>query len=231
MVDVSRYLAEAHLAGKSIAFEGAQGTLLDVDLGTHPFVTSSHVIAGGIMTGLGIDRKMIDEIVGIVKAYTTRVGAGSFPTELFADIGERLYKEGQEVGASTGRDRRCGWLDLVLLRHAYRVNGVDSLAITKLDVLDGFEEIKICVAYMLDGKKINEVPVDMSRLVDCIPIYETLSGWKGKTRGVTSLDELPEEAKQYINYICLGINPSGRLVPSIVSTGPDREETIILDNH
>lgn len=228
MIDASLYLFEAHLAGKTIAFEGAQGTMLDVDLGTHPFVTSSHVVAGGIFTGLGIDRKMVDEIVGIVKAYTTRVGAGPFPTELDDEVGDRLFNTGDEVGASTGRNRRCGWLDLVILRHSYRVNGIDSLAITKLDVLDGFEEIKVCVAYMLDGKRINETPVDMTRLDDCIPIYETIPGWKGKIKGVTSLDDLPEGARQYINYICLGIDPSGKLRPSIISTGPDREETIII---
>ncbi|XOU94622.1 MAG: adenylosuccinate synthase [Candidatus Kerfeldbacteria bacterium] len=227
MADISLLITEAYKAGKKIVFEGAQGAMLDVDLGTRPYVTSSHVITGGICTGLGIGPRLIGAVTGIIKAYTTRVGAGPFPTELFDETGAYLYKKGEEIGASTGRDRRCGWLDLVLLKHTCRINGVDDFALTKIDVLDGLEEIKVCVAYMLDGIKITEMPVDMGRLGDCIPVYETIPGWEGETRGVTSYEDLPEGAKSYIKYIidALGINPS------LISTGPDREETIILENH
>jgi len=225
MINASLFLDNAYKEGKSITFEGAQGGMLDVDLGSHPFVTSSHPGTGGALTGLGIGPKVVGEVVGIVKAYTTRVGGGPFPTELFDEIGETLYKNGEEVGASTGRDRRCGWLDLVVLRHTFRINGVEKIAITKLDVLDGFEEIKVCVAYMLDGEKITEMPVDMSRLADCTPVYETLPGWQDKTRGVTSLDELPKEAKSYINFILkqLGVEAA------LISTGPDRKDTIMVN--
>lgn len=227
MADISLLLAQAKKELKTIVYEGAQGAMLDVDLGTQPFCTSSHVITGGALTGLGIGPRMIDEVVGIVKAYTTRVGSGPFPTELSDEIGDYLYKAGEEIGASTGRDRRCGWLDLVMLRHTLRINGVDSIAVTKLDVLDGLEEIKVCVAYMLDGERITEMPADMSRLADCIPVYETLLGWKGeKTAGLTSLDNFPKNAKSYINYILLALDTKA----SFISTGPDRDHIIVISN-
>lgn len=226
MTDVSLLLANARRDGRIILFEGAQGGLLDVDLGTYPFCTSSNTTSGGALTGLGIGPGMVDEVTGVVKAYTTRVGGGPFPTEQMNGIGERLRKRGEEFGATTGRPRRCGWLDLVLLKYACRISGVNSLAITKIDVLDGLEEILVCNEYELDGHRISEVPVDMSRLADCQPVYERLPGWKGqKTKEVTTLSALPRNAQGYINNICLRLG----VKPLVVSTGPDRDHTIMVN--
>ncbi|MBD3403857.1 adenylosuccinate synthase [candidate division GN15 bacterium] len=224
VVDVSLYLHRAHRQKKAILYEGAQGCLLDVDLGTYPFATSSNTTTGGALTGLGIGPKMIDEVVGVVKAYTTRVGAGPFPTELVDDSGEEIRRLGDEYGATTGRPRRCGWLDLVALRHAVRINGVDSIAITKLDVLDNQAEIKVCTHYELDGETIDQVPLDLARLVHVKPVYKALPGWQADTTGVTAFEDLPPKAKEYLNYIAGDLEVAIRLV----STGAKREETIMV---
>jgi len=223
-IDVSLRLNEAAKQGKTILYEGAQGSMLDVDLGTYPFATSSNTTVGGALTGLGIGPKMIDEVVGIVKAYTTRVGAGPFPTELVDDTGDKLRTLGDEFGATTGRPRRCGWLDLVSLRHVVRINGVDSIAITKLDVLDELPEIKVCTAYDLKGTVHSEVPLDLSELSQASPIYNNLPGWMADTTGTTRFEDLPENARNYLNYIAdyLGVTIC------IVSTGAKRKETIVV---
>jgi len=224
VIDVSLRLNEAAKQGKTILYEGAQGSMLDVDLGTYPFATSSNTTVGGALTGLGIGPKMIDEVVGIVKAYTTRVGAGPFPTELVDDTGDKLRTLGDEFGATTGRPRRCGWLDLVSLRHVVRINGVDSIAITKLDVLDELPEIKVCTAYDLKGTVHSEVPLDLSELSQASPIYNNLPGWMADTTGTTRFEDLPENARNYLNYIAdyLGVTIC------IVSTGAKRKETIVV---
>ena len=223
-VDVSLKLQQADREGKSILFEGAQGALLDVDLGTYPFATSSNTTVGGALTGLGVGPKMIDQTVGVVKAYTTRVGAGPFPTELEDAVGEELRRVGDEFGASTGRPRRCGWLDMVVLRHTVRINGVDSVAITKLDVLDGFDEIKVCTAYQLDGKELTEVPLDMADLARVKPVYRTFPGWKSETTGVISFDQLPEKARNYVSFMADDL----KVAILLISTGAKRRETIFV---
>lgn len=224
VVDVSRLLNDAIRQGKVILYEGAQGSLLDVDLGTYPFATSSNTTVGGALTGLGVGPKAIDEVVGVIKAYTTRVGAGPFPTELVDDTGERLRSQGAEYGTTTGRPRRCGWLDLVALRHVVRLNGVESIAVTKLDVLDGLEEIKICQAYELDGETLTEVPLDLARLNQVKPVYHTLPGWSQDSTGLTAFDDLAPNAQAYLRYIAdeLGVEIC------IVSTGAKRQETIMV---
>ncbi len=224
ITNVSIDLENHHKAGKSILFEGAQGAMLDIDLGTYPFATSSNTTVGGALTGLGIGPKMIDEVVGIVKAYTTRVGGGPFPTELVDDSGTSLREAGCEYGATTGRPRRCGWLDIVCLKHACRINGVDKIAITKLDVLDGFDKIKVCTGYKLNGETLSEVPLDLSDLWDIKPVYEELDGWDKPTAGLTKFDDLPENAQKYVNYMADSLNVG----IALVSTGPKRSDTIVL---
>ncbi|MBU0982840.1 MAG: adenylosuccinate synthase [candidate division Zixibacteria bacterium] len=224
VTDISLMLYNARREGKSVLFEGAQGSMLDVDLGTYPFATSSNTTTGGVLTGLGIGPKMIDEVVGVVKAYTTRVGAGPFPTELIDDTGEAIRCKGDEYGATTGRSRRCGWLDLVSLRHAMRINGVDSIAVTKLDVLDDLPEIKVCTKYELNGKVIDQVPLDLAELNHVKPIYETLPGWQSKTSGTTSMDDLPAVTREYLNFVASDLGVSIKLV----STGAKRDETILV---
>jgi len=224
VVDVSLALHRAYDNDKTILFEGAQGCMLDVDLGTYPFATSSNTTVGGALTGLGIGPKMIDQVLGVVKAYTTRVGAGPFPTELIDETGEHLREVGQEFGASTGRPRRCGWLDMVILRHTVRVNGVDSIAITKLDVLDGLEEIKVCTAYELNGETIDQVPLDLTRLSQVKPIYRTLPGWQCDTTGTTSFSDLPPKAQDYLNFIARDL----KVDIALISTGAKRTETIVI---
>ena len=216
--------------GKSIMFEGAQGTLLDIDQGTYPFVTSSNTTAGGACTGSGIGPKDLDYILGITKAYTTRVGAGPFPTELFDDdkddptIGQHLATVGREVGATTGRNRRCGWFDAVALRRAAQINSLTGLCITKLDVLDGLETIRICASYDYQGENIHMPPLGADAIEQCTPVYETMPGWSESTVGAKSLDELPENARNYLKHLEQAVG-----VPvHIVSTGPERDETIIL---
>lgn len=224
VVDVSYHLYQAHKEGKSILFEGAQGSMLDVDLGTYPFATSSNTTVGGILTGLGVGPRMIDEVVGVVKAYTTRVGAGPFPTELVDSVGERLRTLGDEYGATTGRPRRCGWLDLVALRHTTRINGVSSIAVTKLDVLDEMDEIKVCTHYQLDGQTFEQVPLDLAELAHAKPVYKALPGWKADTTGMTKFSQLPPKAREYLNFVAEDLGVS----ICVVSTGARREQTIMV---
>jgi adenylosuccinate synthase len=222
ITDTSVYLAKAMAEGRSILFEGAQGTLLDIDHGTYPFVTSSNSTAGGVCTGLGVGPRAVGAALGVAKAYTTRVGEGPLPTELSGPMAERLREGGQEYGASTGRPRRCGWYDAVAVRYAVRVNGLDTLALTKMDVLDGLAQVDVCTAYRLGDRLITEFPSDLRQLAQCRPVYETLPGWKKPTHGVRSYDELPAEAKSYIARLeeVTGV-PVG-----IISTGSEREDTI-----
>ena len=209
----------------AVMFEGAQGALLDVSFGTYPFVTSSHTMAGQIGLGscLGVDQ--LDKTVGILKAYTTRVGSGPFPTELFDETGEFLKVEGNEIGTVTGRDRRCGWFDAVLVRQSIQLSSVKEIAFTKIDVLDKLEKIKICTAYEIDGKKYEYLPQDNSLWSKITPIYEEIDGWKESTVGIKSFDKLPQKARDYINRI----EELCSVKASIISTGPKREETIIND--
>jgi len=224
VIDISYFLHCAHREGKSILYEGAQGSMLDVDLGTYPFATSSNTTTGGVLTGLGVGPRMIDEVVGVVKAYTTRVGAGPFPTELVDSIGDQIRTTGDEYGATTGRPRRTGWLDLVALRHAIRINGVDSIAVTKLDVLDSLSEIKVCTHYELRGETASEVPLDLAELAVVKPVYRTLPGWQSDTTGLTRFNALPEKAQSYLNYVAKDLGVS----ICLVSTGAKREETIMV---
>lgn len=224
VIDTAGYLHELRNAGANLLFEGAQGTLLDVDHGTYPFVTSSNTTAGAAATGTGVGPGAIDYVLGIVKAYTTRVGAGPFPTELFDDMGRHLAKVGAEFGATTGRPRRCGWFDAVALRRAIINSSVTGLCVTKLDVLDGLETIKICVGYRLDGDVCDTPPHLVSRFPDCEPVYEELPGWAVSTVGITEYDRLPDTARAYLGRLeqVLGIPVD------MVSTGPDRDENIIV---
>jgi adenylosuccinate synthase len=224
--DVSVVLADARKAGRSVLYEGAQGTLLDIDHGTYPFVTSSNATIGGVCTGLGVGPRAIDGVLGVAKAYTTRVGEGPLPTELTDEMGNRLRESGQEYGASTGRPRRCGWYDAVAVRYAVRVNGIDALALTKLDVLDGIEEIQICTAYRCNGNTLTEFPGDLGQLAACTPVYESIPGWSAPTKGARRVADLPEGAQRYIRRLedVTGV-PMG-----IISTGSDRDETIIRED-
>ncbi len=230
MDDVSLILHQRHQAGDAILFEGAQGTMLDVDFGTYPFVTSSNTVAGAALAGLGVGPHMIEEVLGICKAYTTRVGAGPFPTELYnadgmedAD-GRHMAEKGQEFGATTGRPRRTGWFDAVVVQHAVRVAGVTGLAITKLDVLDGLKQVRLCVAYECDGQQIRTIPADAAMLERCTPVYETMPGWDESTYGATSLEQLPEAARAFLKRI---EEVCGCPV-TMLSTGPDRSHIIHL---
>ncbi len=223
VADVTQILSDMQAGGRSVLFEGAQGAMLDIDLGTYPFVTSSNTTVGGAATGTGMGPGRIDHVVGIVKAYTTRVGAGPFPTELFDDMGQHLAQVGAEFGATTGRARRCGWFDAVSLRRAVFTNSLTGLGVTKLDVLDGLEEIKICTGYRLDGVLLETTPLDIERYGDCEPVYESISGWQTPTSGVTSYSELPAAAKRYLTRI----EELLETPVDIVSTGPGREAVII----
>jgi adenylosuccinate synthase len=224
--DVSTLLTEATRRGRPVLFEGAQGTLLDIDHGTYPYVTSSNATVGGICTGLGVGPRAIGAALGVAKAYLTRVGEGPMPTELAGGVGDRLRETGQEFGAVTRRPRRCGWYDAVGVRYAVRVNGLDALAITKLDVLDGLPEIKVCVAYKCGDRTIDAFPADVGQLAACQPVYDTLAGWKTPTRGVRRFADLPEAARRYIGYL---EDVSG--VPAaVISTGSAREDTILRDD-
>jgi adenylosuccinate synthase len=226
MSDVAHELYVRCKADDSILLEGAQGTLLDIDHGTYPFVTSSNTTAGGASTGSGIGPLYLDEVMGITKAYTTRVGGGPFPTELFDDIGAGIAKRGNEVGATTGRARRCGWFDAVAMKKAVEINSLSSLCITKLDILDPLDEIKICVGYEYEGKKISVFPPSAEEVALCKPIYETYPGWKSNTFGATEYNALPEAAKAYLKRIETLLE-----VPiDMISTGPERNQTIILRN-
>jgi adenylosuccinate synthase len=222
VADVSVFLARARADGRQIMFEGAQGTLLDIDHGTYPYVTSSNATIGGVCTGLGVGPRAIDRVLGVAKAYTTRVGEGPLPTELTGEIGNRLRETGQEFGAVTGRPRRCGWYDAVAVRYACRVNGLDALALTKLDVLDGLPELQVCTSYRCRGVVLTEMPGELAQLAACEPIYETLPGWSLPTRGVREYDELPREAREYIARL----EAITGVPAAIVSTGSGRDETI-----
>ncbi len=222
--DVSAMLHELRAQGGNLLFEGAQGTLLDVDHGTYPFVTSSNTTTGNAATGSGVAPDLFDYVLGITKAYTTRVGSGPFPTELTGPDGARLREKGQEFGATTGRPRRCGWFDAVALKRAAQLNGLSGLCITKLDVLDGFDTIKICHAYQADGSTESAAPIHIT--ADCIPVYEELPGWQDTTQGMQDYAALPANAKRYLERIA---ELSG--VPiALISTGPDRAETIALES-
>ncbi|MBI5212876.1 MAG: adenylosuccinate synthase [Nitrospirae bacterium] len=211
-------------SGKKVLFEGAQGTLLDIDHGTYPFVTSSNTIAGGACTGLGVGPTKIKKVLGVVKAYTTRVGEGPFPTELKDSLGEAIRQKGGEFGATTGRPRRCGWLDILILKHAIRINGLTGLAITKLDILDGFDKLKICVGYKYKGKRYTEFPKEIDVLNNCTPVYETVDGWKESTLGIKDFNRLPANAKKYIRTIEKMLD----IKVHIISTGQKRDEIIVL---
>ena len=224
--DVSLLLARAMAAGKSILFEGAQGTLLDIDHGTYPFVTSSNASIGGVCTGLGVGPRAIHGVIGVVKAYTTRVGEGPLPTELRGDMGNRLRESGHEYGAVTGRPRRCGWYDAVAVRYGVRINGLDALALTKLDVLDGLPEIPICTAYRCGSKTLTEFPSDVTQLAACEPIYETLPGWSTPTAGARRFADLPDQARRYIARL----EDISGVPAAIVSTGSDRHDTIVRED-
>jgi adenylosuccinate synthase len=210
--------------GKRILFEGAQGALLDIDHGTYPFVTSSNTVAAQAATGSGLGPRAIGYVLGIAKAYTTRVGSGPFPTELKDEIGERIGARGNEFGTVTGRKRRCGWFDAVLLRQVVKVSGIDGIALTKLDVLDGFDEIKVCVGYSLDGERIDRLPAGASAQSRVAPIYETLEGWSESTRGATSWAALPAQAVKYVRYVEELIE----CPVSLLSTSPERADTILM---
>lgn len=223
--DVSGYLNDAIKAGKQILLEGAQGTLLDIDFGTYPYVTSSSPISGGACPGVGIGPTRIDSVLGVIKAYTTRVGMGPFPTEIDDSENIDLRGLGEEFGATTGRPRRCGWFDAVIARFAVQVNGIDSWALTKLDVLDTIEEIKICTGYRYDGKLISSFPSEMRLLENCEPAYETCPGWLESTSGMRRYDDLPENAKRYLDRI----RELTETDISIISVGSGREQTIMVD--
>jgi adenylosuccinate synthase len=219
-----RILDRSLRAGKNILFEGAQGTFLDIDHGTYPFVTSSNCVAGAVCTGSGVGPTRIDRVLGITKAYTTRVGSGPFPTELFDATGEELRRAGAEFGATTGRPRRCGWLDAVLLREAVTVNGLTDLAINKLDILSGFDEIKICTAYDIDGKITEDFPMTLGETERAKPVYETMPGWSEDVSKLTSIEQFPANARRYIERI----EALAEVPAALLSVGPGREETIIV---
>jgi adenylosuccinate synthase len=223
VIDVTELLRELHRDGRSVLFEGAQGAMLDIDLGTYPFVTSSNTTVGGAATGTGVGPDAIDYVLGIVKAYTTRVGAGPFPTELLDDMGRHLGSAGAEFGSTTGRPRRCGWFDAVLLKRAVFTNSVSGLCLTKLDVLDGLPEIKICVGYLLDGQLLATPPLLIDRYGDCQPVYETLPGWTTPTGGATTYEALPAEAKNYLSRI----EELAGVPIDVISTGPSRDAVVI----
>ncbi len=226
VTDTSLYVHRAIQARQAVMFEGAQGTLLDIDHGTYPFVTSSNATAGGAATGLGIGPGAIGTVLGVAKAYTTRVGGGPLPTELTGEMGERLRETGQEFGASTGRPRRCGWYDAVAVRYAVRVNGLAALALTKLDVLDGLPSLEVCTAYRCQGEILTEMPGDVAQLSACEPVYETLPGWSRPTKGVTRYADLPAEAQQYIRRL----EETSGVPAALISTGSDRGDTIVRDD-
>jgi adenylosuccinate synthase len=224
--DTSSYLNRAIDEGKHVLFEGAQGTLLDIDYGTYPFVTASNATAGGACTGTGVGPTRIDGVLGVVKAYTTRVGEGPFPTEVTGAMGEEIRKRGQEFGASTGRPRRCGWFDAVVVRHARLINHLDSLAVTKLDVLDSLQEIKVCTGYRYHGRLLDSFPPAIQVLEQCEPEYLTVPGWKQRTAGISRYEDLPVLARDYLKRISDLVQTE----ISVVSTGPGRTETVFTSH-
>jgi len=224
IVDASLLVHKALIRGQNVLFEGAQGTLLDVDHGTYPFVTSSSPVAGGACTGVGVGPRQIDGVIGVSKAYTTRVGAGPFPTELTDAVGDHLLEVGREYGTTTGRPRRCGWFDAVILRYAARVNSLTGLALTKLDVLTGLPRLKICVGYEYDGRVLKEFPYEGAILARCQPIYEEMDGWTEEISGARAYDELPSQAWAYVARL----EELAGVPIDIISLGPEREQTILL---
>jgi adenylosuccinate synthase len=224
VTDTGRMLHKIIAEGGSVMFEGAQGTMLDIDHGTYPFVTSSSATAGGAATGTGVGPTAIGTVISVTKAYVTRVGEGPFPTEIHDPLGDQLRARGNEYGAVTGRPRRCGWLDIPLLRYSNQVNGAEWLVVTKLDVLDELEKIPICVGYDLDGKVSDEIPADVQGLERIKPVYTTLKGWRTSTEGITEFDKLPKAAQEYLRF--QGRESGAKI--GMVSTGPDREQTMLL---
>jgi adenylosuccinate synthase len=218
-------LAEGMAAGRRVLYEGAQATLLDIDHGTYPYVTSSNATVGGVCTGLGVPPRAIGGVLGVAKAYTTRVGEGPLPTELNGPMAEQLRESGKEYGASTGRPRRCGWFDAVVVRYSARINGLDALALTKLDVLDGLPEVRVCTGYIVNGEVITEFPADLRVLAAATPRYETLPGWSTPSSGVRSFATLPVNAQAYVRRLeeVTGVSCA------IVSTGSDRHDTIVQE--
>jgi adenylosuccinate synthase len=223
--DVSLLLSDAMRAGQAILFEGAQGTLLDIDHGTYPYVTSSNASIGGVCTGLGVGPRAIGRVLGVVKAYTTRVGEGPLPTELSGEMGNRLRDTGNEYGAVTGRPRRCGWYDAVAVRYGVRINGLDALALTKLDVLDGLPTIEVCTAYRCGDRTLTEMPSDLGQLAACEPVYESLPGWTTPTKGLRRLEDLPDNARRYVDRL----EAITGVPAAIVSTGSERDDTIVRE--
>ncbi len=226
VTDVSMIIDQAIRNGKQVLFEGAQGTHLDIDHGTYPFVTSSSTVSGNACSGVGVGPKAISGVIGIVKAYTTRVGAGPFPTELFDDVGDAIQKKGVEFGATTGRKRRCGWLDAVMLKNAARLNGLTGMAITKLDVLGGLETLKICTGYEYNGEVIQNFPGNLNRLAECKPVYESMPGWSEDISGIRKMEDMPQNTINYIKRM----EELVEVPAAIISIGPGRDETIVLDN-
>jgi adenylosuccinate synthase len=224
VADTGRLLNAILREGGSVMFEGAQGTMLDIDHGTYPFVTSSSATAGGASTGTGVGPTAIGTVIAVTKAYVTRVGEGPFPTEIFDPVGDHLRARGNEYGAVTGRPRRCGWLDIPLLRYSNQVNGAEWLVVTKMDVLDELEEIPVCVGYDVDGKVSDEIPADVRGLERIKPVYTTLKGWQESTEGITDFDRLPQAAQEYLRF---QERESGAKI-GMVSTGPDRDQTMLL---
>lgn len=226
VTNASVVIGKAVKAGEQVLFEGAQGTHLDIDHGTYPFVTSSNTVAGNACSGSGIGPTSITGVIGIVKAYTTRVGAGPFPTELFDAVGDKIQSVGAEFGATTGRRRRCGWLDTVILNNAARLNGLTGMAVTKLDVLGGLDELKICTAYRYKGETLSDFPASLKILAECEPVYETLPGWEEDISGARDRSELPQNTLNYLKRM-------EELVETpidIISVGPDRDETMVVNN-
>jgi adenylosuccinate synthase len=226
VTNISVAIDQATKKKQQVLFEGAQGTHLDIDHGTYPYVTSSNTLAGNACCGAGVGPRQISDVIGIVKAYTTRVGMGPFPSELLDDIGDQIQEKGAEFGATTGRRRRCGWLDTVLLRNSVRLNGLSSVAITKLDVLGELDSLKICTAYDYNGRQLNEFPASLDVLADCKPIYETLPGWPEDISGIKKFDELPQNVKNYLKRI----EDLIQTPVSIVSVSPERDATMVLSN-
>jgi adenylosuccinate synthase len=224
VTDTGRLLHSLLREGGSVMFEGAQGTMLDIDHGTYPFVTSSSATAGGAATGTGVGPTAIGTVINVTKAYVTRVGEGPFPTEIHEPVGDHLRARGNEYGAVTGRPRRCGWLDIPLLRYSNQVNGAEWLVVTKLDVLDKLDEIPVCVGYKIDGKTTDEIPADVAGLEKIEPVYTTLKGWKAPTEGITEFDKLPDAARDYLRF---QERESGAKI-GMISTGPDRDQTMVL---
>ena len=223
--DTALLLNQALEAGESVMFEGAQGTMLDIDHGTYPFVTSSSATSGGAATGTGVAPTAIDTVIGVTKAYCTRVGGGPFPTEALDKLGDELRARGNEFGAVTGRPRRCGWLDLPLLRYSVMINGISWLVVTKLDVLDELAEIPICIGYKIDGKTVAEIPAQDSGFAKIEPIYENMPGWRTSTQGITQLEKLPKAARDYLNFV----EKQTQARVGMISTGPDRDQTMMVD--